>query len=197
MEPTQAVDLVQEAADVLREQCAEGNKKGAYQYAGEYLVNRFDIDIAAVDGILREALDRLLKEAESREKQNEQREIDLLPCPDVPGVMVDPWGVPSIDGVKLRLELKFHRKAGRKRSTLIQRYRLTVNGLRKAYFPKYFLIARAIAELKRGTPTPNEKRKCDGCNRMFEPSRRSHQVFCSHRCRTRAYRARGLQVEEK
>lgn len=137
-----------------------------------------------------EDIGSMLNEAEGLKSESDlpaETPVDLLECHDLPGIYVDPWGIPHIDGRRLPLEIRFHRKPGRKKATLIQRYRLTTDGERRAYYPKYFVIARAIAELHRDSPKPAIEKTCERCGNVFRPKTQKGK-FCGDRCRKQASR---------
>lgn len=77
---------------------------------------------------------------------------ELLPFSKLPGYLLDPWGVPHRQKSERRKEGKvvpenyFYKKPGCAVPQHIARYRLTVDGERKTYYPRYLFRARLHAE---------------------------------------------------
>jgi hypothetical protein len=89
------------------------------------------------------------------EAESQSEAPELLPCTKLPGYLLDPWGIPyrqvgqGRKPGRVRLDNYFYCRKGEKKPRHIARYRLTIDGLRRAFYPKYLMMARLIAERER------------------------------------------------
>lgn len=90
---------------------------------------------------------------------------ELLPVKALPGYLVDAWGVPhrvksaGRKAGKVKPDNYLFRKKGEKAVRHMARYRLTVEGKQRAFYPRYLLRARIHAEQEwrsEVSPTHNE-----------------------------------------
>lgn len=76
----------------------------------------------------------------------------LLPFSKLPGYLVDAWGIPyraktqGRKAGKVKLENYLFQRKGRKGVEHAARYRLTVGGKQKTFYPRYLMRARIHAE---------------------------------------------------